>query len=120
MSCPCPKCGRRMKDGADQCKVCRFARRKQEWERLRTMRRQEAVCQCGMPLEGNRKCPACEYDAQMPWGVLAAVYSERNPDDPLDGATAKRVFHAAIAKLRAWSRLPDNELSRLHELGGKQ
>lgn len=112
---PCPKCGvHRTLPGSDACKRCRYAERKRDLDRARSKVRHAVVaCPCGMPLEGNRICPACAYGAQMNWQVLAEVYSHRNPHDAIDAAQAKKAFHTAVAKLRRALEDPDSSAGRL-------
>ena len=119
---PCPKCGvHRTMPGSSACKRCRYAQRKKELDRARSKVRHAVVsCGCGMPLEGNRICPACAYGAQMSWSVLAEVYSARNPDDPIDAAQAKKAFHTAVAKLRRAMEDPDSDAGRLLNLAANE
>ena len=45
-------------------------------------------------------CQTCRTGGALTWDEVAALYSYRNPEDPLTGAEAKRIGDAAMQKIR--------------------
>jgi len=98
---PCP-CGRsRMLAGRDECRLCRFEKKRHKYERPRKSPKGTCAA-CGWNLRGS-VCPKCHHGASMDWEQVAAVYSYRNPDDPIDAKQAKKHAIVAMAKLRRWA-----------------
>jgi hypothetical protein len=100
----CPK--RKLK-GRAMCRRCLDRKRLMEdpeYRHKRASARKRRMAKCpkcnGEMAYSSAVCQDCRTGGARTWEEVAALYSYRNPKDPLTGPEAKRIGDAAMQKMR--------------------